>query len=531
MKGSTLSDKAQDGRDLSKELAIVRMALESQSQATLQLADQVAALGAKAEQLSASNIWPASPDQLPAHLPTIMDLPSTEELPRVRFDAGLNDLESRAPTTASRSPTTPSRAPNTARHSLFQDTQALKEMIRCNLQDTPYNVTNYYKKSGVFQAIARNRNFELVSLALVIGSSVWMAVDLDFNNAVMLHQADIGFQVVANSVCFLFTAELTIRFLAFDNVRNIVKDFWCMFDLFLVVFMIVETWVLWCLAAALGFEVAGNNIRVLTILRMMRLVRIMRLVKLFRFMPELLVIIRGIGIALRAISLVFALLGLIVYIGAITFRVLFEDTAIGKKRFDTVTQAMGTLLLDCALSGTKGGPLMREAYQTHPFYSFLIFCFALLANVTIMGVLGGLLVQTIKKVAEVEEEEKRIFNNLATMDVFWSHLEEMDENNDGYISRVEFLNHLSQPQTLKILKQLDVDPELLVFLSDFMFEENKGRLSQEAFNQWVLDLRGSQKSTLKDHYVTRKFMMTKLTQFFKADPQASPEAPSRDTST
>mmetsp|Transcript_19541 Transcript_19541/g.38395 ORF Transcript_19541/g.38395 Transcript_19541/m.38395 type:complete len:184 (+) Transcript_19541:1-552(+) len=172
------------------------------------------------------------------------------------------------------------------------------------------------------------------------------------------------------------------------------------------------------------------------------------------------------------------------------------------------------------MSGTKGGQLMREAYQASPIYSFFMFCFALIANVTMMGVLGGLLVQTIKKVADAEEEEKRIIGNLAIMDDFWTHVVESDEDNDGYIVREEFFNLISQQETLKILKKMDVDPETLITLSDFMFEENKGRLSQQTFNQWVLDLRATQKGTLKDHYVTRKFMKAKLTEIFSAAPQA-----------
>jgi len=255
-------------------------------------------------------------------------------------------------------------------------------------------------------------------------------------------------------------------------------------------------------------------------------VRVLRLAKLFRHLPELLVIIRGIGIAMRAISLVFALLGIIVYMGGIAFRVLLENTSIGKERFESVTQSMGTLLLDVALTGTKGGPLMREAYQVNPLYAFLIFCFALLANVTMMGVLAGLLVQTIKKVAEVEEEEKRMMDNLHTMENFWDHVRALDQDSDGFITRTEFIGLMSQRDTLKLLKKMDVDPEILITLSDFMFEENNGRLSQEAFNQWVLDLRETQKGTLKDHYVTRKFLLSKLLEMVETrndstDPQHS----------
>jgi len=121
-----------------------------------------------------------------------------------------------------------------------------------------------------------------------------------------------------------------------------------------------------------------------------------------------------------------------------------------------------------------------------------------------MGILGGLLVQTIKKVAEVEEEEKAIIRNLETMDDFWKHVVAMDEDNDGFITVNEFFHLLSQRKTVRLLKKMDVDPEALVFLSDFVFGQKNGKLTQQEFNRWVLELRGTQKATLKDHMVTRK---------------------------
>merc|ERR1719362_1212827 len=308
-----------------------------------------------------------------------------------------------------------------------------------------------------------------------------------------------------------------IRVLAFQKVRHVVNDFWCMFDLLLVLFAVVETWVLWLLEAAFSLDAAGSR-RLFVVIRTMRLMRILRIVKLFRFLPELLVIVRCIGVALHAISLVFTLLGTVLYMSAIAFRILLENTSLGRERFETVSQAMGTLLIECTLSGTKGGPLMREAYQVHPIYSFFVFCFVLIANVTMMGVLGGLLVQSVKKVAEFEEEERQITKNFAIMDDFWTQVDAM--GNKSYIARDEFLDLFSKPQILKLLKKMEVDPAIVVSLSDFMFEENNGHLSREAFHQWVLDMRGTQKSTLKDHYVTRKFMKAKLKQIFEADPEA-----------
>jgi len=266
------------------------------------------------------------------------------------------------------------------------------------------------------------------------------------------------------------------------------------------------------LIEAFNMDLSAHNMRILAVFRMLRLVRLLRLFKVFHFLPELFVLVRGIGIAFRAISLVFALLGLIIYCGAIVLRTFLDGTAFGNLRFQTVPQAMGTLLLDCAMSGTRGGPLIREAYAENMVFSGLIFVFSVLTNVTVMGVLAALLVQTIKKVAEVEEEEKNIMASLEKIESFWKHVASMDETQDGYITMEGFFELLRNEKTVKLLHNMGVDPENLIFLADFVFSENMNRLSREAFNRFVLDLRVSQKSTLKDEIVTRKFMNTRLTQ-------------------
>jgi hypothetical protein len=98
------------------------------------------------------------------------------------------------------------------------------------------------------------------------------------------------------------------------------------------------------------------------------------------------------------------------------------------------------------------------------------------------------------------------------MDDFWLHLGDVDENGDDYVSREEFWKLLASPKTLKLLKQMEVDTESLINLADFVFREHKGRMRKRELRNWVLDMRCSQTSTLKDHYVTRKFLTTKLTQ-------------------
>mmetsp|Transcript_71540 Transcript_71540/g.141863 ORF Transcript_71540/g.141863 Transcript_71540/m.141863 type:complete len:516 (+) Transcript_71540:54-1601(+) len=501
MEGTGLSGSSQEGQALAMELLVVQKALESQSHTAADLAAQLATLSSRAAMLSARTT---------NRLDSVEPLPATEQKPQVP------NILDKAEDSQDVGPV------HVHQVGLFSSTDELNKQIRENLSETPYSVTSFYKDAGIFQAIARDKRFEAASLLLVIASSFWMAFDIDYNDALFLHEAHVGYQLVAHAICFLFTAELVIRFSAFKIVRNVVKDFWCMFDLLLVFFLVLETWIFWLMIAAFGLEFSANNIRVFSVLRMLRLVRVLRLVKLFRFLPEVLVIVKGIAVALRPISLVFTLLFMIIYISAIIFRVMLENTKFGAEQFRTVPHAIATLLLDCAMSGTRGGPLMKEAYQQHAIYSFLIFIFVLLTNVTMMGLLVGLLVQTIKKVAEVEEEEKKNIRNKETMVDFWNHVKEMDADNDGFITVDEFFNLLRQRKTVRLLKKMDVEPEGLILLSDFVFEDGHGRLSQVDFNQWVLDMRLTQRGTIKDHIATRKFMTSKFRQFFKEAANGEP---------
>lgn len=500
-----LGGAASNRCDLALSLKDVQKALENQSQVTRQLAARLSELSCDVELLSTAAPLKTTLNNVVASSAVASPVISTDRAASVvpNLSEGCNKEDDMDQVCGERI----RRGRSKVGRGLFVGTEQLKEQIRRNLQEEPYDVTKFYKRSGCFQAIARSYWFEVSSLVLVIVSSLWMAVDLDLNKAMALTDASVGFQVTAHLICILFTLELMIRFLAFKRIRAAFKDFWCVFDLLLVICMAIETWLLSFAIGVLQLQMSAKNMRMFSVFRMLRLVRVLRLVKLFRFMPELLVIIRGIGVAMRAISLVFALLGIIIYVAAIIFRVLLEDTAFGTQHFKSVPQAMGTLLLDCALSGTKGGPLMRRAWDEHPIYALLTFCFALLANVTMMGILGGLLVQTIKKVAEVEEEEKAIIRNFATMNDFWQHIKESDENNDGFICLPEFFKLMSEKKTARLLKRMDVDPEALVFLSDFVFGSKDGTLSQEEFYRWVRDLRGTQKGTLKDHMVTRMLII------------------------
>jgi len=348
----------------------------------------------------------------------------------------------------------------------------------------------------------------------VMASSLWMAVDIDHNDSVTLHEAHPIFQVVAHVLCFLFLAELLVRMFAFQHLRDAMRDRWTVFDLVLVVLYILETWILGTVAVVADTTLGGGGVKLLVIFRVLRLLRVLRVARVLQHLPELMVIVRGLSRALRAIVVVLALLGMIVYVGGIVFKAVLEGSALGKEKFPNVATSMGTLLLDCSLSGSRGTALMRAAWDEHPIYGMMMLLFVLAANVTMLGVLTGLLVQTVKTVAEIEKEEKSVMQLVGSMDDLWKLMLSYDYDLDGKIDVSEFRDLLAVKETALLMQTLDVDVEGLANVAAFVFEQNRGFLRRKEFLQMVLDLRNSKKATVKDHIETRKFVYAALLKQF-----------------
>merc|ERR1712008_630794 len=127
-----------------------------------------------------------------------------------------------------------------------------------------------------------------------------------------------------------------------------------------------------------------------------------------------------------------------------------------------------------------------------------------------LGVLTGLLVQTVKTVAEIEKEEKAVQQLRDTMEEMWSLILEHDTDGDESIEPDEFADLIAEHDFARVLRTLDVDVEGLASVSDFIFAQNQGRPGRKEFMQMVLDVRNNKTATVKDHIETRRFMEAKL---------------------
>jgi hypothetical protein len=396
---------------------------------------------------------------------------------------------------------------------VFADAEALKEQIPENLANNQDDEDAFYSETGVFQWIARCSGFVNLSLFMVVISSVWIGVEVDND------EGGVVFQIAAHFFCFYFLCELVVRLLALRRKRDVFDQRFLRlqfgFDAILVLFVLIDTWVVPALVGIANAQ-PDANARFLLVLRLLRILRVLRVIRVVRQVPELLLIIKGVVMALRPIIVVMSLIGLIIYVFAIVFRVALHGTEIGTKWFSSTPASMTTLLTEAVLSGTKGGPLMREAYNESPLAAVFLFVFVITANITMMGVLGGLLVHTVRTVAEVEKEEHSVKEALAHFDSLWRNfLKRHDVDGDGRISAPELKKLFCDKKSKRLFEKVQIDLNDLEDVSDFVFDESGGSLTKTQLQKTILEFRSKNTAKVKDHVVTRKFFQSELHKIFQ----------------
>merc|ERR1712080_225849 len=112
--------------------------------------------------------------------------------------------------------------------------------------------------------------------------------------------------------------------------------------------MVFETWLLsiaFLLMAGHGTGGGLGNASILRLVRLLRLTRMARMVRLLRALPELMVLVKGISVATRSVFFTLVLLLIFIYVFAIAFTQLAQETVLEEPYFSSVLASMSTLLL------------------------------------------------------------------------------------------------------------------------------------------------------------------------------------------
>eukprot|EP00927_Polykrikos_kofoidii_P042398 TRINITY_DN36310_c0_g1_i1.p1 TRINITY_DN36310_c0_g1~~TRINITY_DN36310_c0_g1_i1.p1 ORF type:complete len:617 (+),score=131.15 TRINITY_DN36310_c0_g1_i1:71-1852(+) len=404
----------------------------------------------------------------------------------------------------------------------FLDAAAMKDKVRQKLAKKRYDVAQLYKNHGVWQAIAKDSNFEKLTLSVIASNAIWIFIDTDHNGEDYLIDAHPIFQVAENLFCAFFGFEWLTRYMSFAYKLDGLRDAWFVFDGLMLVMMILETWIfstylIFFMSEGQGGDMGSTGI--LRIARLMRLSRMFRMAKLVRAMPELFVMLKGLLAAARSVLSTLLLLAGLLFIFSILFKQLTADMYLGELCFPGVVSSMYFLLLHATLRGPSGMLSTDVAAATiHEHGGFgmvaVFFFFVLLASVLLMNMLIGVLCEVVSLVAAAEKEEMLV--NYVGVKLAKVMLL-IDEDGGGTISRDEFNQILECEEAIEALNDVGVDVIGLVDFADFIFGDDvqtgaggeaadEVELTLAEFMEVVLQLRGSNNATVKDIVDLRKFI-------------------------
>eukprot|EP00933_Yihiella_yeosuensis_P044779 TRINITY_DN4004_c0_g1_i1.p1 TRINITY_DN4004_c0_g1~~TRINITY_DN4004_c0_g1_i1.p1 ORF type:complete len:922 (+),score=169.14 TRINITY_DN4004_c0_g1_i1:324-2768(+) len=381
----------------------------------------------------------------------------------------------------------------------------LKEQALAAAMERPYDVFDMYYTSGFFQAVAKSSIFENLTLLVVFLNAAWLAVDTDYNDSALIIEADLIFIVAENAFCGYFFIELLIRFMAFEYKVFAFQDAWFVFDFILVSLAVAETWIFTGIVVALDIRAStggGGSLSVFKMFRLVKLLKLSRLARLLRVVPELVIIMKGIVFATRAVAVFCLLWFIIIYVFAIGLRSVTEGTEASEGNFDNVPQAMNNLLLQGVFPDSATWVKNITATQgdlspsTLGLWAILIFFFAIVSLV-VLYMLVGVLVDVVGVISNVEKERLTVsFVAQAVRD----EIEKIGIHSDGMISKFEFEKILVEPSVARVLTQVGVDVSILTDMLDFIFTEEKKRTGMKfnAIVEVILGMRGSNPATVKD---------------------------------
>lgn len=403
------------------------------------------------------------------------------------------------------------------------DLDNMKKQMKEALTKKEYNVHDLYHKSGIAQWVAKHPVFENFTLFVISLNALWISYDTDYNSASVLTEAHVQFQIAEHSFCAFFTFEWIVRFLSFARKSSSLQDAWFVFDTALVFMMVMETWVL-TIVMAFAATGQGGGLGGASILRLFRLLRLSRMARMLRSMPELLIMIKGIVAATRAVMFTLLLLLGIMYVFGIACRQLSEKTVMGEQYFRTVGRSMYTLLVSGTFLDNLGS--VSDAILAESTACIILFyIFILLASCVLMNMLIGVLCEVVAAVSEVEKEGMALGFVASTLERI---LREADKDGDMMISKKEFCAMLTSREALLALKEVDIDPLSLIDFTDDIFGEDGTddvSLSFSDFLQMVLEYRQTNSTTVKDFIELRKFVSTSFARIEEALSSA-PSSPS-----
>lgn len=294
--------------------------------------------------------------------------------------------------------------------------------------------------------------FQNTTLVVIMINALWIFIDVEWNHTRLADDdgklpLEPGSTVVENLFCAYFFVEVVVRLLAFKRKRYMWKDAWFVFDSILVLFMVIETWIIPIVEALSGGGKGGGALSQFSSLRLLRLLRLTRMARIMKFFPELMTMVKGVARAVQAVSFVLFFMVLVMYVFAIIF-----TTQLGKPNggepepgmededptafmlFASMGSSMMTLFTNGVLMDNLAQAL--QAIKAESLILMWLFILHLaIAALTLLNMLIGVLCQVIDDTARQEAEANSV---LELRSCLKEAFDKIDTSKDGLISAKEW---------------------------------------------------------------------------------------------
>jgi hypothetical protein len=362
--------------------------------------------------------------------------------------------------------------------------KAFKEHI--DFEQDHYDVSNFYATWGFCQRIARSSAFHKLTLLVIFVNVVWLYVDAEHNTADSLDNVDAIYVVFQNLFCFYYLAEFLIRLGAFAVKSQWTKDPWMKFDALLVVIAIFDTWIIPAFAAILQVEKFN--------FRMVHFLRILRIVRLMRTMPESVTILKGLYGASRGVLSAFLMIFCLIYSSGFVMNAFLWDIDEVSKYWARLSDSMLTLLLNGVfLDGL--GTIVRQLVDLEEWFPlFILFFFLIITTMLVMNVLVGVLVEAVHQITQAEKD---LSARVQIRETLLQKLREID-NGSGDITKDDLVAVITDPDSLLILHDLEVDIPYFLELQDMLYDSPDSAISISQIMNMILDCRGDRPTTMQD---------------------------------
>lgn len=241
-----------------------------------------------------------------------------------------------------------------------------------------------------------------------------------------------------------FTLELGLRVKA--ERWQMFKDTFNLLDIALVLTGILDTWVIELFLLSTGTRQSQDMtfVTLLRVVRLLRLVRILRLVRLLRYIGELLLLLKGIFGAMRALVWSLLLIVLVVYATGVFLtkllghRLDLQDDEEVQEWFGSIWSSMFTLFQMITLEGWNDVAryTMKDTIAG-PGFVLLTIGFILFTNLTLLNLVTGIIldhVMTVSREQQRTQSAKVELVQAKTTLVLQDMFLEMDQDDDGEIT-------------------------------------------------------------------------------------------------